>query len=296
MSESNPGRGDLVVGVDTSPTARRAALRAAELAAASGVGLHLAMSVESVALKVAPQAAAYGAIEAVGPSLPELVEEGEAYLRELCQELPVDGVTTHVAAVGPVDLLCSAAAERPGSTIVVGNRRVQGMSRVLGSVADGVIARAPGDVLVVQSTRETSGGRALVVGVDRSETSKVAATRAAAWASALGVQLHLLTCVERSRTVDVTVGGDRFHTDWLGEARQYLTDLTRQLDHGDIASTIEEGKPGRALCSTADEIGAGMIVVGNRRVRGASRVLGSVARDALHHAGCDVLVVDSVSG
>ena len=34
-----------------------------------------------------------------------------------------------------------------------------------------------------------------------------------------------------------------------------------------------------------------MIIVGNRRVQGAARILGSIATDVLHIAPCNVLVV-----
>ena len=44
----------------------------------------------------------------------------------------------------------------------------------------------------------------------------------------------------------------------------------------------------------AKEIGADLIVVGNRRVQGIGRVLGSVATDVAHHAPCDVYIVKTV--
>jgi CRP-like cAMP-binding protein len=40
---------------------------------------------------------------------------------------------------------------------------------------------------------------------------------------------------------------------------------------------------------------ATMIVVGNRRVQGAKRLLGSIASDVLHHASCDVLVAHTAA-
>jgi nucleotide-binding universal stress UspA family protein len=41
----------------------------------------------------------------------------------------------------------------------------------------------------------------------------------------------------------------------------------------------------------ADEEGAQMIVVGNRGMTGAKRVLGSVPNYVSHHANCDVVIV-----
>lgn len=283
--------GALVVGVGTSPTAGRAVARAAELAAAAGVGLHLTMSVDDAT--VVPPAVPFGAAGVVAP-VSEAVAECERFVAGVRDELGLDRATSGVAPGGVVDVVCAAAAARPGATVVVGNRRVQGATRILGSVATGVVRRAPGDVLVVQSTRSSVDDGPVVVGVDRSPASRTAAARAAAWASVLGVRLHVVMCADRTQTVELTVGADRFHTDWVAEAHQALTDLVRSLDHDDVVGTIGAGRPSRALASTAAECGARMIVVGNRRVRGASRVLGSVATDVLRHAGCDVLVVDSV--
>jgi nucleotide-binding universal stress UspA family protein len=38
-----------------------------------------------------------------------------------------------------------------------------------------------------------------------------------------------------------------------------------------------------------------MIVVGNRRVQGISRVLGAIATDVARRASCDVLISDTTS-
>ena len=53
-------------------------------------------------------------------------------------------------------MLCAEAVRLDASTIVVGNRRVQGASRLLGSVAVSVLRSAPCDVLIAQTTSEGS--------------------------------------------------------------------------------------------------------------------------------------------
>ncbi len=65
---------------------------------------------------------------------------------------------------------------------------------------------------------------------------------------------------------------------------------------GDFANRYKSdvGKPADALVHVAKEIGADLIVVGNRRVQGISRLLGSVATDVAHHAPCDVYIVKTV--
>lgn len=134
----------------------------------------------------------------------------------------------------------------------------------------------------------------IIVGVDRSETAEHAAHTAAQLAAAYDTNLHIVMCVDRKKAVDVNVGGDNFRSDWLSEAEQYLADVARKLTHDSISTTVSQGDPAKALCERAAELEARTIVVGNRRVQGASRVLGSIANDVLRHAPCDVLVANTI--
>ena len=57
--------------------------------------------------------------------------------------------------------------------------------------------------------------------------------------------------------------------------------------------TVGVGDPAKMLCEEAGRLGAQAIVVGNRRVQGMSRVLGSVAGDVTKMAPCDVMVANT---
>ena len=57
-----------------------------------------------------------------------------------------------------------------------------------------------------------------------------------------------------------------------------------------IVPEAASGSPAAALVRAAREMDAEMIVVGNKRVQGFTRVLGSIARDVIAHAPCDVHV------
>lgn len=135
----------------------------------------------------------------------------------------------------------------------------------------------------------------IVVGVDRSESAARAAATGAEMAKALGVNLHLVTCAEKSKSTDLKVGGDHFHTDWLAEAELFLQDTARTIDHDRVTFSVGSGSPASVLCDEARRLDARMVVVGNRRVQGVARVLGSVAGDVLKHADCDVLIVNTTS-
>ena len=133
----------------------------------------------------------------------------------------------------------------------------------------------------------------IVVGIDQSETAARAAAVAAEMAKALGVNLHLVTCAEKSKSVNLQVGSDQFHTDWLAEADQFLKDSARRLGCDQVSYAVGSGNPATFLVDEARRLDAKTLVVGNRRVQGVSRVLGSVAGDVLKHADCDVLIVNT---
>ena len=132
-----------------------------------------------------------------------------------------------------------------------------------------------------------------VGGIVHSETAAGAAAVAAEMARALGVNLHLVTCADKSKSVNLKVGSDQFHTDWFAEAEQFLKDAARGLDCDQVTFAVGSGNPADFLCDEARRLDAKTLVVGNRRVQGVSRVLGSVAGDVLKHADCDVLIVNT---
>jgi nucleotide-binding universal stress UspA family protein len=135
----------------------------------------------------------------------------------------------------------------------------------------------------------------IVVGVDRSESARRAALAAAELAAAYRTNLHVVMCVERRSPVEVGVGSERFRADWLAEAEQFLADLVRSLPHDATTYGVGIGDPATTLCDEAKRLNARAIVVGNRRVQGAARVLGSVAGDVTRRAPCDVLVANTTA-
>ncbi len=133
----------------------------------------------------------------------------------------------------------------------------------------------------------------IVVGVDRSDTARRAAERAADLAAQLGSDLHIVMCAERKKGVQINVGTDSWQTDWLSEAGQFLDELRRAIGKGTVTTAVSDGDPAKAICEEADQLGADLIVVGNKRVHGFARVLGSVAGDVMKHAHCDVYVANT---
>ena len=134
----------------------------------------------------------------------------------------------------------------------------------------------------------------VVVGIDRSETAARALAKAAEVAAALDLNLHVVTCVDKTRSVDLNVGTDHFHVDWLDDATQFLHNaIGKAKVNGSHTTAVGTGDPASFLCEEAGRLDARVIVVGNRRMQGVTRVLGAVASDVIKKAPCDVLVANT---
>jgi nucleotide-binding universal stress UspA family protein len=136
----------------------------------------------------------------------------------------------------------------------------------------------------------------IIVGVDHSETARRAAFAAAKIAASCCSPLHVVMAVSRSKSAELSVGAsDRWHLDWLSSAEQFLDALVGELPTSPITRSVSLHDPATALCEEAERLQASMIVVGNRRVQGASRLLGAVATDVARRAPCDVLIANTTS-
>jgi len=136
--------------------------------------------------------------------------------------------------------------------------------------------------------------KTIVTGVDGSETAAEAARTAAELALALGAKLIVLSAFGKLEVERFTSGSEEFVLSNEKDAQQIADDTVARLhvDFPDIPMEAEaaEGKPAEALLRLAERESASLIVVGNKRVQGVARVLGSVARDVAQHASCDVYI------
>jgi nucleotide-binding universal stress UspA family protein len=109
----------------------------------------------------------------------------------------------------------------------------------------------------------------IVAGTDLSRTAAIATERAALLASRVGAELTLVHAGSHP-----------------GDA---LDDLAKQHDAEAVARS---GSPAEVLVSEAEQLDAGLIVVGSVGMSGTRRfLLGSVPNKVSHHAACDVLIV-----
>ena len=132
----------------------------------------------------------------------------------------------------------------------------------------------------------------IVVGVDGSETSLRAARTAKDLAATLGATLHVVSAFDSDRTEVFGSGSDQWIVSDAGDAEKVARSVAETLSTPETKVTYSaaRGKPAEALIKEAERSGARMIVVGNRRMRGIGRVLGSVANSVAHNAPCDVYI------
>lgn len=141
----------------------------------------------------------------------------------------------------------------------------------------------------------------ILTGVDNSETALRAAEKAAALAAALGAELHVLSSYTVNMTEAVRISHpeayEKVVSQYAENAERTASTVAEALHLGgaqlQISTTSGEGPPAAALLREADAIGADMIVVGNKRVQGFTRFLGSVARTIASEAHCDLYIVNT---
>ena len=134
----------------------------------------------------------------------------------------------------------------------------------------------------------------IVVGVDESKTSKKAAASARDLAAALNASLHVVSAFDTDRTDVVGAGSETYTVTSYDTAEHVARSIADSLE-GNVKVTFSaaRGRAADALILEAIRVQARIIVVGNRRMQGIGRVLGSVANSVAHNAPCDVYIANT---
>lgn len=135
---------NIVVGYDGSDRALRAVEEAADLATAIGSTLHIVTAVEKG-----------DEIHEIGASSDHIFLSGlqiaQEQLTNLTSKFAHLDVRTSAVTGSPAQVLLTEAKRIEADLILVGNRNVQGLSRVLGSIAEDVAHKAPCAVLIAKT-------------------------------------------------------------------------------------------------------------------------------------------------
>lgn len=151
--------------------------------------------------------------------------------------------------------------------------------------------------------------KTIVTGVDSSQTALAAAEKAAELADAFGGELYVFSAynVSSSLAIGSARSGTRASssstaysklTEGQAKAAQQVADsvaaiLRETYPDLDVKPVAAEGLPADVLLRRAEDLSADIIVVGNKRPQGFSRILGSIARDVAAEVKCDLHIVNT---
>src|SRR5215217_6539230 len=137
----------------------------------------------------------------------------------------------------------------------------------------------------------------ILLATDGSREAQLAATTAADIANTTNSELHLLTVAPGNPDpiYHIPEGSLRYETYQQaleaikGEAHRVLEEQVKKVEEAHLR--VGELRD-QAIVHLAEELGAGLIVIGSRGLGGVRRALmGSVSASVVHHAHCPVMVV-----
>ncbi len=140
----------------------------------------------------------------------------------------------------------------------------------------------------------------IVVGTDGSKSAELAVDKAAELARALGASVHVVSAYSphssgawMAAAAGVAVPDASDDESGKDMAQRIVARTSGRLQPLgiDVQTHVCQGDAADALMNIAGDQHAQMIVVGNRGMVGARRVLGSVPNRVSHHAQCGVLIV-----
>ena len=297
----------ILLATDGSEEATRAARVAAAMAEKTGSELHV-VCVEPLPDNYSlPEATVYypeARDEVRGMAEREAREKLDAEVEKLSSIGEVAGAH---ARIGRPDAEISHLAEEiEAGLIVVGSRGLGPVRRILvGSVSSSVIRHAHGSVLVVRDGGDALPDRILLA-VDGSDESRLALQAAAELSAATGAELHLVYVLPPSHVMY----GHHYYSEAIKaslleqverDAREFLDRQAREAEAvgGKVGEThLASGNAQAEIVRLAEELHAGLTVLGSRGLGGVRRALmGSVSDSVVRHAHNPVLVVrDTVTG
>lgn len=284
----------VVAATDFSIAAGRAARRAALIAKAQHAELHLLHGVHPMALypgpDIAPSESARGDEAAAAGALDRLAELAATLHAHF-------GIETRTATrIGLAHAAIADHARAIDADLVVAGARGESTlpNLLLGSTAARMLRLAPCPVLIVKLQTAPAPYRNAIVALDfsRGSTSAPALCRAIA----PGARVELLHVYDEDIEARMRVAEleGAFIEDYrrraLAEAESRLE--TAQPEDGAFTRRILAGYPAAAICERAASAHTELIVLGRHGKSGLQEfLLGSVAKDVVTAADCDVLVL-----
>ena len=253
------------------------------------------------------QELALGAGSGVGLVVPlevsaAVIQEAEDSLVALTTTLHASGLdTSHTVLRGrPADALLDWIERHRPDLVIVGNRGVSPFQRaLLGSVSGELIDGSPVPVLVAR--RPTL--ERVVVAVDGSDIAAEALATVRRWPFLAFADIRTISVVSAVTAWwpgdnvpgPEAASADRIaNPDAIREHEAIATEAAVALRTAGFRAEPEvlSGSPASSIVAFASDWDADLVILGSHGRTGVARLLlGSVARNVLHHAGCSVLIV-----
>jgi nucleotide-binding universal stress UspA family protein len=283
-------RTSVVVGVDGSPSATRAAGVAGELAARRGLPLDV-MHVFSWPA-IYPPFQPYAPVVQIDPRPlgRQIIAAAAGHVRERFPDLDVDTRLVDGNAAGAL-----VDASRDAEFLVVGHRGLGGFAGLLvGSVGVHTTTHAHCPVLVVRGAVEQARAP-VVVGVDGSVPARAATEIAFQEARLRGSELVVALAwpPARSWPAAIAAAGLPPHPDEVDPIEVSLGRIIDRYPDVKVRREVRHGdSPAQVLAELAVWEDAGLIVVGARGAGGFHGLLvGGTCRALVDHAPCPLMVI-----
>ncbi len=267
----------IVVGSDGSSTANRAVEVAGTMALAFDVPLTVVTAWRRDTDDPRSKEEAAGSTDWHGEA--EWAHQIVADAAAVARRAGVPDVRTFTPVGSPGQALENLAAQEPGTLIVVGTVGLDsGAERLLGNIPHHLTHNSPGDLLLVRSEADaTHDWSTIMLATDGSDTSVAAARTGLALARTLD-----------ATPVLVSAGSDE------AALEQTLQEVAERIDDGAGPLELEAAVGGDVSDAIAEAAaGCGLLVLGNRRMHGMGRLLGSVPNDLTHRLPTDILLVNT---
>jgi nucleotide-binding universal stress UspA family protein len=141
----------------------------------------------------------------------------------------------------------------------------------------------------------------ILLATDGSEDASLAAKAAVGLSKKGQAELHVVHAwLPMPHYAYPSLAPERYHPPYEEGARKILTEQVRGIEEAGgtlVEAHLVLGRPAETIVDLAEDLGAGLIVVGSRGLGLVRRLLlGSVSEGVVHHAHCPVLVVRGGDG
>jgi nucleotide-binding universal stress UspA family protein len=258
----------IVAGTDGEPRAELAVDKAGELAQALGAPVHVVCVASAV----------------YGKDWPAAIT-AERVVNAAAERLRGRGIVAHTHVPrghkGETALeLVAVAGDEHAQMIVVGNKGMTGIGRLLGSVPNRLSHMARCDVLIVPTKSRSLPefrGRSIVVGTDGSLRATRAVQKAIRLAKALEGELHIVSSSKSLASAKAAVA----------------TAAEKAADQGVTAVryALQDDRPADLLLAAARIRDPSIMVVGNKGMHGDERERFGNVPDKLSHKGTTSVLI-----